>query len=79
MTAVENALALLLWHLDASESELKSINVTRDDILRLARTFEAEIDTRTRDAMTDTGRALLVAYRHGQMDGPRSVAKADQQ
>lgn len=62
--------ALLAWHADASESELKEINVTRDDVLRLARTFEFAIGQTRRDELTALGRALLVAYRDGQMTGP---------
>jgi hypothetical protein len=74
--AEQNALALLFWHLDASDSEMRAVNVTREDILRLARSFEAEISDSRRDQLTDIGRSLLLAYRHGQMDGPRSVETA---
>lgn len=76
MTAETATLALLFWHLDASESELKQINVTRDDVLRLMRTFEYELPDGRREELTAIGRSMLVAYRHGQMDGPRSADKS---
>lgn len=69
-----NLLALLLWHLDATESEMKAINVTRDDILQLARTFEAELSIEFSEQLSQTARALLVAYRHGMMSAPSHAA-----
>lgn len=74
MSPETTMLALLFWHLDASESELKQINVSRDDVIRLARTFEYELPEGRREELTAIGRSMLVAYRHGQMDGPREVA-----
>lgn len=75
-TAEETLLALLLWHVDASDSELNKINIDRDDVLRLARSFDYECGETRKNELIERGKAVLMAYRHGQMDGPRSKVKA---
>jgi hypothetical protein len=66
----EATLALLFWHLDGTDSEFAQINCKRGDALRLARSMEFEMGETRRKELTDIGRAMLVAYRAGQMDGP---------
>lgn len=70
-TAEETMLALLLWHVDGSDREYLSINCTKEDALRLARTFEFDVGETRKDQLTAHGKAVLMAYRAGQMDGPR--------
>lgn len=77
-TAEETMLALLLWHVDGSKSEYAQINCEPEDALRLARSFEFEIGETRRAELTERGKAVLMAYRAGQMDGPRQ-RKTDQQ
>lgn len=77
-TAEETMLALLLWHVDASPSEFAQINSNKDDALRLVRSFELEIGETRRAELTERGKAVLMAYRAGQMDGPRKVEKQSQ-
>lgn len=73
MPPEQNLLSLLLWHLDASDREMKEINVTREDVLRLARTYEHLLPDGRREQLALQGKCVLIAYRHGQMDGPRST------
>ena len=67
-------LALLLAYIDASDNELRDLNVTRDDVLRVARTFEAHL-AKDREQLDRNWRAVMTAYRMGQMDGPRKAAE----
>lgn len=60
-------LALLRWHLDASESELRDLEVTKDDVMHLVRAFESEMTSERHEELTSLGRGLLLAYRHGQI------------
>ena len=75
-TAEETMLALLLWSVDASPSEYAQINSSREDALRLVRTFEFEIGEARRAELTERGKAALMAYRAGQMDGLTKKASA---
>lgn len=65
-------LALLLAYVDASDNELRDLNVTRDDVLRVARTFEAGMG-KEREKLDSEWRVMMTAYRMGQMDGPHST------
>lgn len=65
-------LALLLAYIDASDKELRDLNVTRDDVLRVARTFEALL-AKDREQLDRDWRVVMTAYRMGQMDGQRQT------
>jgi hypothetical protein len=63
----EAALALLLWHLDATDAEFAQINCERIDALKLLRSIEFELGEQRCEHLTEVGRGLLIAYRAGKM------------
>lgn len=58
-------LALLLFHLDVHDNELKELGVTRDEVLSLAREFEMRASEYRRTELRTIAAQLLVAYKAG--------------